>query len=179
MNLPMNISEIKRPVKKGELFLVPCSVREKFGKTIITPLINHPHTDKESGQMEEHYHADYRFLKHDNIGSFPSIINNHSKHYYSGHARIIINKKDIQYIVLPVINEEHSGVTPTFIIGRSNFKHNCIHKGKCPHRGFDLRQIAPTYNGRELVIRCPLHGLEFSASNKKLLNKYPNSTQKK
>ena len=32
-------------------------------KIDITPVINHPHTDKENGQYHTHYHADYRFIK--------------------------------------------------------------------------------------------------------------------
>lgn len=88
------VENIKRPLKKGELFLVPCFV--KSGMTIednwrdkinspsdfvdflnaplstkniqeINPVIMHPHNDVENGQAETHYHLDYRFIKIDDF----------------------------------------------------------------------------------------------------------------
>ena len=42
-----------------------------------------------------------------------------------------------------------------------------IHKGKCPHRGFDLSNEIPNKEG---IITCPLHNLKFNAETKKLIN---------
>ena len=36
-------------------------------KQEITPLIDHPHSDKENGQNEIHYHADTRYMKNVNL----------------------------------------------------------------------------------------------------------------
>lgn len=164
------IDNIKRPVKIGEKFLVPCIVREIDNinnyNLIITPIINHPHSDKENGQKEVHYHTDYRFLKHENDGEFPTIINKHRNHLYSPNIRPILKDDErIEYIVLPVINEDFKGITPVELISKSKLKYKCIHKGKCPHRGYDLSQVKPI-NG---VITCPLHSLKFNEKDGSIL----------
>jgi len=57
------------------------------------------------------------------------------------------------------------------LIKKSKLKHNCIYKGKCPHRGFDLSNTKPTIDDNgESVIRCPLHSLKFNAKTKQLIN---------
>lgn len=182
------VDDVKRPLLKGETFLVTCIVREDFTqnnydeqelfmdlkpfkshskKLYVTPVINLPHSDKENGQSEIHYHADFRFLKHNNDGDFPSVKNKHSKYIFCENIRPK-EKIDgvLKYFVLPVINENFKSITPVNMILKSKLKHKCIHKGKCPHRGFDLSQVK-SIDGK---ITCPLHGLEFSSDNGSLLN---------
>jgi hypothetical protein len=162
----LKVENVKVPLKKGDYYLVPCIVNERHKMIFITPILNHPHNDVENGQPETHYHVDYRFVKHDNKGNFPIVKNKHSKHQFVEDIRPRVGKGDLVYFVLPVINEEFKGVTPVEFILKSNLKHHCIHKGKCPHRGFDLSQVNPV-NG---IIKCPLHGLEFDANTGELVN---------
>ncbi len=161
------VEDVKHPLELGEFYLVPCLIKEEHELLYITPVINHPHDDKENGQNEIHYHVDYRFLKHKANGTFPVVINNHSKHHF------VINIRPqeglhgkLEYFILPVINEGFSGITPPELIMKSKIKHKCIHKGKCPHRGYDLSQVK-AIDGK---ITCPLHGLEFDATNGSVLN---------
>lgn len=158
------VEDINRPLIKGEVVLVPCILKEQDEKIYITPVINHPHNDKENGQSEVHYHVDYRFVKHKNDKDFPTVINKHSKHYFVENIRP--EGGNIEYFALPVINEEFTGITPVEMIRKSKIKNNCIHKGKCPHRGYDLSQVNP----KDGKITCPLHGLEFEEKTGKLLN---------
>lgn len=155
------IENIKRPVKKGEKYLVPCVVREESDITFITPVLNHPHNDKENGQHSAHYHADFRFVKHHEL----SVVNKHKKYHFVEETRLNANNK-IEYFILPVINEDFDGITGVELISRSKLKHNCIYKGKCPHRGYDLSQVSE----KDGKITCPLHGLEFDAVTKTILN---------
>lgn len=183
MNLE-KVENIKRPLKKGEKFLVPCIVRREQNledwklengelsprykeRIYITPIINHVHNDKENGQLENHYHVDYRFIKHKGDGNFPEAINKHSKYRFVEKVRPIDEAESkIEYFVMPVINEDFAGITPVNFIQKSKLKHKCIHKGKCPHRGYDLYQV-PSVNGK---ITCPLHGLEFDEKSGSVLN---------
>jgi hypothetical protein len=160
------VEEVKRPLKKGECFLVPCIVKEDEERLCITPVINHPHNDRENGQRDIHYHVDYRFVKHKQDKDFPTVINQHSRHYFV-HAFRPIEGIDgnLEYFYLPVTNEGFSGITPVSAISRSKLKHRCIHKGKCPHRGYDLSQVSPI-DGK---ITCPLHGLTFDVVNGNIL----------
>ena len=173
----MKVENIKRPLLKGEKFLVPCLVKKKYflneeqenwidtnnfkdkNKMYIMPVINHLHSDMENGQVEPHYHLDYRFLKHNNDGDFPTIKNKHSLHVFGNEIRPKQNFGDLEYFLLPVINTEFSGITPVSFIKKSKLKHKCIHKGKCPHRGYDLSQVKADKNG---IKTCPLHGLKFN-----------------
>ena len=85
----MKIDELKTPPIVGNYYLVPCKVvyvehsnKGNFQKNIdntwedfsvitpffkkialITPIINRPHSDKENGQIDVHYHIDTRFIK--------------------------------------------------------------------------------------------------------------------
>lgn len=181
------VEDVKRPLKKGEVYFVPCIVREgyteinhdeqelfmdlnplkRYSKNIyVTPVFNLPHSDKESGQHEGHYHADYRFLKHDNNGEFPNVRNKHSIYIFCEKVRLT-EKIDglLEYFILPVINEDFKATTPNSFISKSKLKHKCIHKGKCPHRGMDLSQVGAI----DGVITCPLHSLQFDAKTKQLL----------
>jgi hypothetical protein len=162
----MKVENVKFTLKIGELYLVPCIVRKQNDVMYITPVINHPHNDKENGQEEFHYHVDYRFVKHQNDSNFPTVINKHSKHYFVEHIRPQeeIHGK-LEYFILPVLNDFFTGITPIKFIENSKLKHKCIHKNKCPHRGYDLSQV-PEIND---IITCPLHGLRFCAKTKNIL----------
>lgn len=179
------VEEMNRPLAIGERYLVPCIVRRQEtilewrivnGEPIpnsterffVTPVINHPHNDVENGQPEAHYHIDYRFLKHAKDGDYPTIQNKHSRYYFGEDIRPQEELHgELQYLPMPVINAEFAGITPVSLISKTKLKHRCIHKGKCPHRGFDMAQV-PVVDG---VIKCPLHGLQFDAKTGKLLNK--------
>jgi hypothetical protein len=162
------VNNVKRPLEKGEMFLVPCIVREEGTLIFVTPVIDHPHNDKENGQKEVHYHVDYRFVKckHTGFGTMPYTVRNHSKHIFVENYRPEkTGNTKIEYIILPVVNEHFDGITPRRFISKSTLKHKCIHKGKCPHRGYDLSQVKPANN----KIICPLHGLEFNSETKQLI----------
>ncbi len=164
----MKVEDVKHPLKKGQTYLVPCIVKEQDEILYITPVINHPHNDKENGQYEIHYHADYRFVKHKNDANFPTVVNKHSRHYF---VETIRPQEELhgklEYFILQVVNEEFTGITPVNLISKSKLKHTCIHKGKCPHRGYDLSQVKE-HNGK---IKCPLHGLEFNTMSGLISNK--------
>lgn len=167
-SLIFKVEDVKEPLKKGSFYNVPCIVRENiFGKLSITPVFNHPHNDKENGQEEFHYHVDYRFVKYDKSGFSINVVNKHSKHYFVEHERPQVGLHGkLEYFVLPMLNEEIVGRTSVTQISKSKLKHKCIHKGKCPHRGFDLSQVK-AINGK---ITCPLHSLEFDANTGFILN---------
>lgn len=144
-------------------------------KKQVLPLIDHPHSDKENGQIEIHYHIDTRYMYEQNHLSQGTEIAKF------GHSRISVDKKGnlhpfysgkgmvqpkFDYFMLEKTDKTYRGITPTGLIKNSKLKHKCIHNGKCPHRGFDLSNVKPI-NG---VITCPLHGLQFDAKSKKLLN---------
>ncbi len=175
------IDDIKEPPIVGELYLVPCMVIEentipdwevqldgelanKNNKKLhLYPVINHPHTDVENGQKESHYHRDFRFK--------PVFVD-----HYLNNSKISVrvspsiddsfkNKKP-EYFAMACVSTEQKVITPTSFISKSKLKHKCIHKGKCPHRGYDLSQEVPV----DGVITCPLHGLKFDKDTKVLLN---------
>lgn len=171
------IDELKTPPIIGETYLVPCVVTYddnkyydedylwldidpnynkiiKKSRKLICPIINHLHSDKENGQNEMHYHEDFRFIT-DTIK-------------YSHRLRIIKTKDTIiEYIPLVCKTTEQLFITSIHLIKNSKLKHNCIYKGKCPHRGYDLSQEV-AING---IITCPLHGLQFDNTTKKIINK--------
>ncbi len=156
------VENIKRPIKLGETFLVPCLVkREKNNITCLYPVINHPHNDKENGQIETHYHVDYRFLLTEdaNNGQGFDVIDERLGHKCADQLARLEEGIDgnLEYHVMQVVNEKHNALTQQFFIRNSNLKHKCIIKGKCPHRGYDLSQEV-SVDGK---ITCPLHGLVF------------------
>lgn len=164
----LKVEEIKRPLIKGELFWVPCIVQViqniplEMEKICITPIINHAHNDIENGQKEIHYHADFRFIKHKS----GRIINRDSRYVFGHEIRPELGVHgNMEYILLPVINEQFYGITPSEMIKNSKLRHKCIHNGKCPHRGYDLSQVQPI-DGK---IICPLHGLAFDENTGNLL----------
>lgn len=184
------VENIKRPLVKGEILLVPCIIRKVMNgsptrcldngrkkKTIaheITPILNCFHSDRENGQQEKHCHTDYRFVRCSRMTSGDMEIirveDTHSAQDFAPESRVFLHGSEkIEYIALPVIDPgAFYGITPVSMISKSKLKHNCIHKGKCPHRGFDLSQVAPDENG---IITCPLHGLKFYSETLEIITK--------
>jgi hypothetical protein len=177
------VESIKRPLKRGELFLVPCitSTEKKYGdvyfdKIYITPVFNLPHNDKQNRQEEIHYHVDYRFVKYEFHLSktemrkhssqvkfmFPFPIRKHRTYFFVESARPVLypdGSNKLEYIILPVINEMFVGITEPRLVDTDKIKHKCLIRNKCPHRGFDMAQVEPNSKG---VRTCPLHGLRFN-----------------
>lgn len=128
-------------------------------KEIILPLYNHPHNDKENGQEEIHYHQNNKYK-----GDSPML-------FKSFNGRVDLPLKDGEYLsfrFLHKINDFENSSTPIGFISKSKLKHKCIHKGKCPHRGFDLSGEIADEKG---IITCPLHGLQFDSKSKKIITK--------
>lgn len=134
-------------------------------------LINHPHNDKENGQPRTHYHGDSRF-------DVPQPHLPEDWHMrMSGGARITIKedgsfqdfggyyKMYLEEIELYRNDETQKNKTTLDLITNSKLKHKCMHKGKCPHRGYDLTNEKPV----DGIITCPLHGLQFDAETFVLL----------
>jgi len=124
----------------------------------IMPLIDFPHNDIENGQPEVHYHADMRYVD----------FKNKSTETYTDDLRISLPLKageKLEWRELPLLHPEEHYISPLKLIVNSKLKHKCIHKGKCPHRGYDLSGVKPAGG----AIQCPMHGLRFSASNGNLL----------
>lgn len=177
------VEDVKEVLEVGKTYLVPCIIKEinlkeivDYGKfdeedlwrdevdyslnkweyikklipTCITPIINHPHNDIENGQPTPHYHEDDRFKAGNEINT----------------TLVRVDIGDIlKYLPLKCIRttvESRTGVAGTY---KAKIKHNCIHKGKCPHRGMDLSQV-PEIDG---VITCPLHSLRFNAKTKQII----------
>lgn len=119
----------------------------------VIPVYNHPHSDIENGQIEKHYHLDSRYVNNT----------------YLQHSRISLPLKSnqrLEYRNLRKLHNEEIHSTPVIMISKSKMKHQCIHKNKCPHRGYDLSNETPI-NG---VITCPLHSLQFNAITKQIIN---------
>ena len=126
---------------------------ERKRKVLYIPIIPHLHNDVENGQNYKHYHIDFRFIK--NIPAKWGIYNRINENE--------VKDLNIHYKEMKCINVEQQHITSKIFIKNSKLK-KCIHKGKCPHRGFDLSNEIPK-NG---IIKCPLHGLEFDFKTKKL-----------
>jgi hypothetical protein len=128
-------------------------------KLVIVPLLDHLHHDNENGQKYKHYHMDERF--NCEISSFICI---------QSKGGVRISESDIlEYLILPLtcVDDKIIGSTDKIATRNSTFKsHKCLMKGKCLHRNYDLSDIKPI-NG---IIKCPLHGLEYNAETKKLIN---------
>jgi Rieske [2Fe-2S] domain len=130
-----------------------------FAKTYeIIPLIDHPHSDRENGQNELHYHIDSRYL-----GNQKSLKNYSLVNY---DFRPLQKKYKFIYMMLQKNSDNFDFTTEAHFIKKSKLKHDCIYKGKCPHRGFDLSNIKPI----DGVITCPLHSLKFDMVTKKIIN---------
>lgn len=146
-------------------------IYEKGMTREIIPLINHVHNDIENGQRERHYHGDSRF-------NVPQPHVPKDWHVRSGELLRLVIKENgdivdfgghntlfLEEIELYRTDEIHGGETDLNLITKSKLKHKCIHKGKCPHRGFDLSNIKAV----DGVITCPLHSLQFDEVTGKLL----------
>lgn len=125
------------------------------------PLYDHPHNDVENGQSEVHYHVDLRYT------------DRYAYHTPKACKRTadlridlpLLDNEKLEYRNLEIQDETFNYVTPVEYIKNSKLKHKCIHKGRCPHRGYDLSNVTPK-NG---IIECPLHGLHFDATTKQLV----------
>ena len=127
-------------------------------KQIFIPLYDHPHNDVENGQREIHYHQNSKFNCDDSL---------YFKSYKSG--RISFPFEDGEYLsyqYLEQIRDSEIFTTPLHLIKNTKLKHKCIHKNKCPHRGYNLSNELPDKNE---IITCPLHGLKFD-KNKNIIN---------
>lgn len=123
---------------------------------LVIPLINHPHNDVENGQKEVHYHVDDRF---EPIGGAFNV-------FWEYRISLPLKKNQILgYRKVKYVKERVLTVTDPKFISKSKLKHNCIHKNKCPHRGFDLSNTKSKFG----IITCPLHGLKFNKKTKELL----------
>ena len=152
------------------------AIRHKRKVTRIGPIIDHPHNDIENGQSESHYHLDTRFMMDQNNYPF---LDTHQFHDFLP-GRVVeffkfdrvtlqfLNKNNVRRELIPLLCYRNKQIrsTPVQLIAKSKLKHQCIHKGKCPHRGMDLSQESPA----DGVITCPLHGLKFSAESGKLIH---------
>ena len=132
----------------------------EYGFYFLVPLIDHPHSDIENGQIAIHYHVDTRYFGEQK----------HLKNYkvVTNHLRVTKGVYKLDYFNLKKNRDKIEAITPVHIIKNSKLKHKCIHKGKCPHRGFDLTNEKPDEDG---IITCPLHGLKFDKDSKKIINR--------
>ena len=162
----LRIDSISRPLMIGEMFTVACLVKRDEYNNIIafTPVINTPHSDKENGQPEIHYHADFRFVvteKSTDTG-IGMVITDERIGFNMAKARVELGiDGELEYHTLSVMGKEHYGTAQTMFIRNSKLNHKCITNNKCPHRGFDLSQIVPV----DGIITCPLHGLRFHSES--------------
>lgn len=142
-------------------------------RRIVYPIINHLHHDKEHGQSYEHYHVDYRFVrltrpKQNQL--IPEAVNRTKGLEMAPWIRFDLIDENlepgtykIEYHPMACLRHTNRGIAG--LVRPETLKHKCIHKNKCPHRGYDLRQEVPQ-NG---VIVCPLHGLKFDYKTKELM----------
>ncbi len=126
-------------------------------KETVIPLYDHIHNDIENGQKEKHYHINTKYMSDNGLTDL-------TRKY----LRVNLPLKDsqkLEYRMLFKISEFERLKTPVSYISKLKIKNKCIHKGKCPHRGFDLSNEL-SVNG---IITCPLHGLQFNSKTKQLI----------
>ncbi len=123
----------------------------------MVPVIGHLHNDP--GQEAPHYHIDLRYAEPWMTARFGS--------------RIPVTP-EIQSEVwlfkmrMDATDSDYIGTTNPDLVQKSEISCDHLIKGHiCPHRGFDLSTVEPV----DGVLTCPLHGLQFCAKTKKLLNK--------
>lgn len=166
-------NNLTRPLKLNDLYYVPCFFKEyknylKYNginniiEKLIIPYIDYYHDDVENGQKEKHYHFDDRFIPVDNDTKIPSFYPTR----FTNFQMLITEKYYKRDIIMKCVSLKIDSITPLFNIKNSKLKHKCIHKNKCPHRGYDLSNEL-VING---IITCPLHNLKFDSITKKLLN---------
>jgi len=138
-----NYSDKGNKLKRHNHYLVP----HAFYNNKWIPVYPLKHNDLQSGQKEFHYHVDFRFAESDE------------------YSRIVYNGQ-LKYFEKRLNKKSHTNITNSSIINHC-IKQKSMIKGKlCPHKGYDLSLETPV-NG---IITCPLHGLKFCVSTKKLLN---------
>lgn len=167
------VDEIKHPLVKDEMYLVPCIIIDEFtqltskvepeweykngeltavyngyaqymANRTIYPVINHPHNDHENGQHYVHFHVDYRFVVLKRDGYFPEPKQLHPHHNFAPSLRFDIHdEKDenykLEYHMMKCIRTYQMGIGGS--THNSKLKHNCIYKGKCPHRGWIYHKL--------------------------------------
>ena len=171
----IKIDELKGIPQVGKQYLVPCYiykfVEEKSLDQISwmdiepnnmeypIPIINHPHSDEENGQHQEHYHVDFRF--------------------FNKRKFLLRDDAMAQIINIPLrLNATFNPIYKPLICIRShqlhithpkhvkNSKIGCMKKYKCSHKGYNLAN-EPIING---CIQCPLHGLKFNIKTGEIIN---------
>jgi len=167
------IEDVCQPIV-GETYLVPCFIfkthtqewewkyRDYEGvqseEFEYVPIFNHLHNDKENGQEEAHYHLDSRW----DVSRVKTYVFNNM------YIRVVpdrfVNHR-IEYLILKMNKLIENTRTPLSYIKKSKLKHDCMHRLKCPHRGFDLTNVVPV----DGVITCPLHSLKFDMHTYKLI----------
>lgn len=163
------IDKLVTPPIVGQGYLVPVFIHNDYdiGERFIAPLINHLHNDKENDQHEPHYHVDTRFIDYKRQLPIKRLHKLRDNWFY--YKRIYPHEFEnfkIEDYYLQCYNSSISFITSPHLIHKSSLRHNCIYKGKCPHRGYDLSS-QPIVNG---VVTCPLHGLQFDANTGEVLN---------
>ena len=147
------IHRIDRALLPGERVLVPVV----GDHVVLWP----PHTDEHDGQPARHWHIDPRFGDQHALGS--KRIESTEPHRWE--VRTV--ERPFQVIVEA---DEYFGVvhkvgtaTPVAMVSGAlrRMARTCTHKGKCPHRGFNLAQVEPLGG----VVVCPMHGMRFRASD--------------
>lgn len=181
MIVPVLCYEVKREISErprfvdGELKLIPWVLMQDpwelldygplkpwhgpGGKAVeAIPIIGHLHNDP--GQEAPHYHIDYRYAEEWMLKKFgpripvPPEISD----------EVWVSESDME----PTRLDGYIGTTHPDLVQKSEISCNHLIKGHiCPHRGFDLSTVEPV----DGVLTCPLHGLQFCAKTKKLLNK--------
>ena len=137
---------------------VLCAVTNIYieDKIVIIPLIDHIHSDLESGQDYKHYHVDTRYNGYQDL----------SKYYvdYPG-IRIREGQFKLDWFMLIKYSEKYKAITSKKLIRACKLSGDRLINNRCVHKGFDLSEIEPV-NG---VITCPLHELKYSVKTKKLV----------
>lgn len=123
--------------------------------TIIVPLVNLLHNDKESGQEYYHYHSDARY-----DGPQP-----HLDHLFDGKYKVACQPSrinlDAEFKTFPLIKyrDEIGAHTDVRLLNRDSIKCNHLIDDKCPHKGYDMSEIKADKDGNKTC----LHGLKFNS----------------
>lgn len=154
---------------KRKCYRVPCIEKWENGKLVrITPVLLPKHSDYENGQFYEHYHVDTRYTAMEAVGMANMLeVRLKSGKTYSAEPRPVATSEPVTW-VLHRFREKMDLPTNVDAVCKAKLKDFCIRKGKCPHRGFDLREVEPV-NG---VISCPLHGLSFHADTGEMVEEH-------
>lgn len=132
----------------GEKYLVPVAVLKTEQRAVVHDL---KHNDPENGQDHYHYHADSRFER-----GGPGL--------HRINADLV---SEIIYALHECLNTQEERPTAFTLLTKFKLPRKCIINGKCPHKGYNLRNIEPI----DGIIKCPMHGLEFDYETGKLLTR--------